>query len=134
MAKLVKQLLGLLLILGCLVNSPVMAQSNLVEAKFRVTRVGSQDWGGAFLIFIDDATKNTSGCVVGGWSNALMVPRSLPNFNEMVSLATAAMLAGKQILVWTGTEFWNKPCGDQFGGAAAGVNGIARISRLDVIN
>ena len=112
-----------------------MAQTNLIEAKFRITRVGSQDLGGPFLIFVDDATKNNSGCAVNGWSNALMVPRSLPNFNEMVSLATAAMLAGKQIIVWTGSAFYDKPCGDASGGpAAVSTAGIARISRLDVVN
>jgi hypothetical protein len=63
-----------------------------------------------------------------------MIPRGLPNFNEMVSLATAAMLAGKQIMVWTGSAFWDKPCGDVNGEATGTTKGIARISRLDVIN
>jgi hypothetical protein len=135
MSKLIRRLLGALLVLGFFMESPVMAQTNLSDVKFRITRVGSQDLGGPFLIFVDDATKNTSGCVVdGGWNNALMVPRSLPNFNEMVSLATAAMLAGKQIIVWTGSEFWNKPCGDASGGPTGSTTGTARISRLDVIN
>ena len=134
MSKLIRRLLGALLVLGFFMESPVMAQTNLIEAKFRITRVGSQDLGGPFLIFVDDATKNNSGCAVNGWSNALMVPRGLPNFNEMVSLATAAMLAGKQIIVWTGSAFYGAPCGDASGGPSGGTAGIARISRLDVVN
>ena len=134
MSKLIRRLLGALLVLGFFMESPVMAQTNLIEAKFRITRVGSQDLGGPFLIFVDEATKNTSGCEVDGWKNALMVPRSLPNFNEMVSLATAAMLAGKEIIVWTGSAFSGAPCGDASGGPSGSTTGIARISRLDVIN
>ncbi len=132
MSKLIKQVWGALLVLCFSVQLPVMAENiNLVGAKFGITRVGSMDLGGPFLIFID---ANSSGCKDGDWSNALMVPRSLPNFNEMVSLATAAMLAGKKILVWTGSAFWDKSCGDGFGAATGNTTGIARISRLDVIN
>ena len=139
MSKLIRRLLGALLVLGFFMESPVMAQTevkakNLIAAKFRITRVASQDLGASFLIFVDDATKNTSLCAVDAWSNVLMVPRSLPNFNEMVSLATAAMLAGKEIIVFTGTAFWNNPCGDNSGGPSGSTIGIARISRLDVVN
>ena len=135
MAKLIRRILGAVLVLGFSAGSPVMAQtdpSNLSEAKFSITRVGSQDYNGPFLIFTN--VDNLSGCTSGGWRNALMIPRGLPNFNEMVSLATAAMLAGKQSMVWTGTAFWNKPCGDANGAATDSTTGIARISRLDVIN
>jgi hypothetical protein len=135
MSRFTERLLGALLVLGFCAGSPVMAQSNpsnLSEAKFSITRVASQDFDGQFLIFTN--VDNSSGCISGGWRNALMVPRSLKNFNEIVSLATAAMLAGKQILVWTGREFWNSPCGDAWGGATNSTDGIARISRLDVIN
>jgi hypothetical protein len=133
MSRFAKQLFVFLLVLGFSAESPVFAQTvtNLEGATFRITRVGSQD-SGQFLIFTDK--NNSSGCVSGGWSNALMVPRSLPHFNEIVSLATAAMLAGKQIMVWTGAPFWNKPCGDGSGAATDSTNGIARISRMDVIN
>ena len=50
MSKLIRRLLGALLVPGFFMESPVMAQTNLIEAKFRITRVGSQDLGGPFLI------------------------------------------------------------------------------------
>lgn len=137
MSKLIKCLLGALLVVGFFMESPVMAADDsspkLLGVKFRIIGVGSNDSGGSFLIFIDDATKNNTKCQR---KNALMVPRAVPNFNEIVSLATAAMMAGKEILVWSGTEYYDGPCGSYSGGTAADTDAgsTARISRLDVIN
>ena len=126
-----------LVIFGLLVHVPVQAQTkkSLEGDVYRIIRVSSTDLAGHFLIITDQA--NTSGCSMGdwdGWRNGMIIPRSLPNFNELVSLATAAMLAGKQIKVWSGVPFRDSPCVDGAGSVVANNYGLARISRLDVIN
>lgn len=123
-----------LVVFGLALQSPAQAQQKSIEGEsYRIIRVISSDVGGHFMIKTDQ--PNASGCNSGweDWKNVMMVPRSLPNFNEMVSLATAAMLAGKQIKVWSGV-FRESPCVDGGGSVVAGVEGVARISRLDVIN
>ena len=136
MSKLIKQVLGAVLVSAFAAESPVMAADvgDVMEGvTFKVTRVGSSDDGGHFFIFTDPI--NPTRCTwPGGWRNALIVPRSIPNFNDVVSLATAAMLSGKQIAVSTGKAFKTNPCDDGTGNASGSTYGIARISRLDVIN
>jgi hypothetical protein len=126
-----------LVIFGLVVHVPVQAQQkqSLEGDVYRIIRVSSTDLAGHFLIITDQA--NASGCSMGdwdGWRNGMIIPRSLPNFNELVSLATAAMLAGKQIKVWSGVPFRDSPCVDGAGSVVANNYGLARISRLDVIN
>lgn len=81
--------------------TPAMAEQ-LINTGFTIQSVMAPFGQDHFLIKVANATNNKTGC--GRAQNSedptmLIVPRSLPQFNEMVSLATAAMLAGKTIRV-----------------------------------
>lgn len=69
----------------------------LNNASFMIKSVVAPFGQDHFLIKVVDGTNNKTGC--GNDPKILIAPRSLPQFNEMVSLATAAMLAGKTIVV-----------------------------------
>jgi hypothetical protein len=53
--------------------------------------------GDHLLIRVNNKENNKTLCLDGG--EYLQVQRSMPHFNEIVSLATAAMLTGKTVMV-----------------------------------
>lgn len=83
----------LLLIMALGLMRPALGLNN---TSFMIKSVTAQFAQDHFLIKVVDGTNNKTGC--GDDSKILIAPRSLPQFNELVSLATAAMLEGDDIV------------------------------------
>ena len=75
------------------------AQKALINKEFRLSSMHVTPQGPVFM-YPDDqtASNNDSGCNPDG----IAISRSKPNFNELYSLAVAAMLAGKKLLISSG--------------------------------
>ena len=112
----------LILIIALGLMRPALAESlRLNNASFMIKSVTAPFGQDHFLIKVVDGTNNKTGC--GDDSKILIAPRSLPQFNEMVTLATTAMLAGKTIVV---SQVQVEPCHPRWE--------RAQIDHLEVVN
>ena len=92
--------IGLAALIGLIAGSQCsFAATPLVNKQFRLASIEVTAMGPVFLV-PDASTKpnNTSGCIHG----EIAISRTKPNFNELYSLAMAAMLAAKTVEISSG--------------------------------
>lgn len=75
------------------------AAQPLINKQFRLSSIHVTSWGPVYLYpDASTAANNNSGCNPDG----IAISRTKPNFNELYSLAMAAMLAGKTLVIDSG--------------------------------
>lgn len=92
--------IGLAALIGLITGSQCsFAATPLVNKQFRLASIHVTPQG-PVLLYPDAATaaNNTSACNTDG----IAIPRNKPNFNELYSLAMAAMLAAKTVEISSG--------------------------------
>lgn len=100
MQKKTMSVFGLIALIGLsAVSQSSFAATPLVNKQFRLASIHVTPQG-PVLLYPDAATaaNNTSACNTDG----IAVPRNKPNFNELYSLAMAAMLAAKTVEISSG--------------------------------
>jgi hypothetical protein len=100
MQKKTMSVFGLIALIGLsAVSQSSFAATPLVRKQFRLASIEVTPMGPVFLV-PDASTKpnNTSGCI----HDEIAISRTKPNFNELYSLAMAAMLAGKTVEISSG--------------------------------